>query len=83
MDWFPAQPDPPSTTKRNKTVLNQPEQPLVHKKSLFPPYKTEISSGPEEIRISNPNSFAVAVAVRSGDQGKDFNNGNYGIRQVR
>ena len=39
--------------------------------SILPPFQMQLIGG-NEVRIKNPNYFAVTVGLRSGNQGKDF-----------
>lgn len=44
----------------------------TRQEASLPSYTTELSRGQNEIRVQNPNSFAVSVGVRSGSHGKNF-----------
>lgn len=49
--------------------------------SPLPPFKRHLN-GENEVRVRNPNDFAVVVGVRSGDGGKDFEVPANGINSV-
>ena len=49
--------------------------------SIFPEFKKQLK-GSNEVRIKNPNDFKVAVALRSGDGGKDFDVPQEGVVSV-
>jgi hypothetical protein len=40
--------------------------------ATFQKFQGEIANGPNEVRVRNPNRFAVTVSLRSFGKGKDF-----------
>ena len=58
------------------------EQDLDVGEALLPPFAEELV-GRNEVRIRNPNDFAVTTGVRSGDRGKNFLVPAGGVASVR
>jgi hypothetical protein len=49
--------------------------------ALLPPYTIGLNGG-NEVRIRNPNAFAVKAGIRSGRQGRDLDVPAYGVKSV-
>lgn len=76
-----GQTDQTSSRMCREIIKRLPEEKTAAQ-ALLPPVSEQLV-GDKEIRVRNPNDFAVSVQVRSGDKGSNFDVPAHGISSIK
>lgn len=78
----PVIPTPPQTTLR-LPHMSAGQSPVASQDTAktLPPFQENVT-GPNEVRVRNPNAFAVQAGIRAGTKGVDINVPANGVKSV-
>jgi len=76
------QTDQTSSRTCREIIKRLPEEETATRVAVLPPVSEQLV-GDNDIRVRNPNEFAVSVQVRSGNKASNFDVPAYGVSSIK